>query len=125
MLTEVDGRLRMEKRVDLHSLEEISKIIFKMPKGNLFTIVENFTYIEEFKKEEDEKLKEEINKDGIITEQINKTGYTDSFILYILSKMVNIKEFKSIHEFEKVQIYVEYGYIPEIVIMIDLPKESE
>ena len=96
MLTDFDGRLRMEKRVDLHSLEEISKIIFKMPKGNLFTVVKNFTYIEEFKKEEDEKLKEEINKDGVITEQINKTGYTDSLILYILSEMVSIKEFKDI-----------------------------
>ena len=114
----------MEKRVDLNSLEEISKIIFKMPKGNLFTVVKNFTYIEEYKKEEDEKLKEEINKDGIITEQINKTGYTDSLILYILSEMVSIKEFKDIHEFEKVQIYIEDGYVPEIIIRIDLPKES-
>lgn len=115
----------MEKRVDLHSLEEISKIIFKMPKGNLFTVVKNFTYIEEYKKEEDEKLKEEIHKDGIITEQINKTGYPDSLILYILSKMVSIKEFKDIHEFEKVQIDIEDGYVPEIIIRIDLVKERE
>ena len=113
------------RKVELKSLEDIGKIIFKMPKGNLFTIVKDFTYIEEYKEEEDKKLLEEMNKDRIITEEINETGYTDSFILYILSKMVNIKEFKSIHEFEKVQIYVEYGYIPEIVIMIDLPKESE
>lgn len=113
------------RKVELKSLEDIGKIIFKMAKGNLFTIVKNFTYIEEYKEEEDKKLIEEMNKDGIITEEINETGYTDSFILYILSKMVNIKEFKSIHEFEKVQIYVGYGYIPEIVIMIDLPKESE
>ena len=124
-LTEFDGRLRMEKRVDLHSLEEISKIIFKMPKGNLFTVVKNFTYIEEYKKEEDEKLKEEINKDGVITEQINKTGYSDSLILYILSEMVSIKEFKDIHEFEKVQIDIEDGYVPGIILRIDLPKESE
>ena len=124
MLTDFDGRLRMEKRVDLHSLEEISKIIFKMPKGNLFTVVKNFTYIEEFKKEEDEKLKEEINKDGVITEQINKTGYTDSLILYILSEMVSIKEFKDIHEFEKVQIDIDDGYVPGIILRIDLPKES-
>ena len=112
-------------KIELKSLEDIGKIIFKMPKGNLFTIVKNFTYIEEYKEEEDKKLIEEMNKDGIITEEINETGYTDSFILYILSEMVNIKEFKSIHEFEKVRIGVEGDYICEVVIRIDLPKESE